>query len=61
MRFADARWGGVLRATKAAVKAIRVSLAAELGPRKIRVNAVAPESLNEDQKRQIIDQLDAGS
>lgn len=35
--------GGVVYcATKAAVNAITVSLAAELGPRKIRVNAVAP-------------------
>jgi 3-oxoacyl-[acyl-carrier protein] reductase len=34
--------GAVYCATKAAVNAITVSLAAELGPRKIRVNAVAP-------------------
>ncbi|MDE8346924.1 MAG: glucose 1-dehydrogenase [Acidocella sp.] len=34
--------GAVYCATKAAVNAITVSLAVELGPRKIRVNAVAP-------------------
>lgn len=34
--------GAVYCATKAAVNAITISLAAELGPRKIRVNAVAP-------------------
>lgn len=43
--------GAVYCATKAAVNTITVSLAAELGPRKIRVNAVAPGLTMTDQMK----------
>ena len=55
--------GAVYCATKAAVNAITISLAAELGPRNIRVNAIAPglimtdkmqAKLPEDAKPEII-------
>jgi 3-oxoacyl-[acyl-carrier protein] reductase len=48
--------GAVYCATKAAVNAITVSLAAELGPRKIRVNAVAPGlTMTEQMKAKVPD------
>ncbi len=46
--------GAVYCATKAAVNAITVSLAAELGPRKIRVNAVAPGLIMTEKMRAMV-------
>jgi 3-oxoacyl-[acyl-carrier protein] reductase len=61
--------GAVYSATKAAVNAITISLARELGPRNIRVNAVAPgltmtpaydTAIPEDAKQHVIGQTPLG-